>query len=262
MNGPARLGAGARARVGEFLHVLSVVGTVLGGAFSLHGWPRTTRNVLARQVLFTGFDAVRFVAMLALLMGVSVVLQTQVGLTSLGQSGMIGPILVAVIIRELGPLLVNFLVIGRSGTAIASELATMRATGELRVLEAQGLDPLAYLMVPRGVGVALSVFCLTIIFIGAAFFSGYVSGRLLGANVGPASVFLQTVFGAIRPADVLNVLAKTLIPGFLTGIICSLEGLSVRGALTEIPQAATRGVIRSVYALFIVSVLVSLLTYL
>lgn len=243
-------------------HVASVATTVLALACRMSHWTRPIRNVLARQILFTGVDAMRFVGMVALLVGLSVVLQMQVWLSKFGQSALIGPLLVAVIIREVGPLLVNFVVIGRSGTAIASELSTMQVAGEIRLLDSMGLDPLIYLVMPRVIGVALSVFCLTIFFIVLSFASGYLGGFLMGMNVGVPSVFIQSVFGSIRPADVLNVLAKTFIPGLLTGTICCIEGLSVRGAMTEVPQAATRGVVRSVSAMFVVLALVSVLTYL
>lgn len=225
-------------------------------------WSRPVRNVLARQILFTGVDAMSFVTLVALLVGLTVVLQAQVWLSNMGQSAVVGPLLVAIVIREVGPLLVNFILIGRSGTAIAAELASMRVAGELRVLEAQGIDPLHYLLLPRGLGVALSSFCLAILFVAGALVSGYVSGLLLGLEVGPPDLFFLGVMRAIAPADVVNLAAKTLLSGLLTGIICSVEGLGVKGALTEVPQAATRGVVRAVAAMFLTSILISLLTYL
>ena len=117
---------------------------------------------------------------------------------------------------------------------------------------------LVYLLI----GMALSIFCLTLLLIVISFVSGYASGLLFGMNVGAPSVFAHSVFAAIRPADVLNVLAKTFIPGLVTGTICCIEGLNVRGALTDVPQAATRGVMRSVAAMFVISAIVSVLTYL
>lgn len=242
-------------------HVASVAATVVAVACFASSWSRPVRNVLARQILFTGVDSVRFVSMIAVLVGLSVVLQTQVWLSRLGQSTLIGPLLVAIIIREVGPLIINFVVIGRSGTAISSELATMRVAGEIRLLDGMGLDPLTYLVMPRVVGVAVSVFCLTILFIVISFSSGYLGGVLLGLNMGAPSIFMDSVFAAIRPADGLNVLAKTLVPGLLTGTICCIEGTGVRDAMTEVPQAGTRGVMRSVSAMLIVLVLVSILTY-
>jgi phospholipid/cholesterol/gamma-HCH transport system permease protein len=259
----ARLGAGIVARLRAGSYLLSVAGSAAGRAVLARQWPRTTRDVLARQIYFTGAEALGFVALVGLLVGVAVVLQAQVWLTKVGQSTLFGPLLVAVVIRELGPLLTNFVVIGRSGTAIASELAAMRVNGEIHVLEAQGLDPFTYLVVPRIIGVMASVFCLTIVSIGVSFASGYLSGFLLDVGTaGGVELFVDGVLKAVRPADIVNVLAKTLIPGALTGAICCTEGLSAARAATEIPQAAGRAVVRSVAALFVTSAVVSVLTYL
>jgi phospholipid/cholesterol/gamma-HCH transport system permease protein len=256
------VGAETRRRAGVLTHLLAVAWSVLCVSVHARAWPRTVRNVLARQILFTGYEAVTFVATVAVMVGLSVVLQTQLWLNRLGQSALLGPVLVMVVVREVGPLLANFIVIGRSGTAIATELGNMNVNGEVRVLDAQGLDPFTYLIIPRVLGVAISVFCLTVVFVVVSFISGYLSGLLLGAGSGRPGVFFDSVIGAIRPSDVLNLLAKTWIPGLLTGTICCVEGLSISTAVTEVPQAATRAVVRSITALFVSSALVSLLTYL
>lgn len=256
------IGAWLLDRLRGLTRLLALVGTVLMAGAQPRFWPAPTRNVLARQILFTGYEATRFISLIALLVGIAVVLQTQVALSKFGQSGMIGPILVMVIIREVGPLLTNLVVIGRSGTAMTTELANMKVNGEVDVLDAQGLDPFLYLVLPRVLGAAISIFCLTVIFIAVSFASGLLMGLLLGANTGDPTRFAYSVFGAITQADVLNLLIKSFVPGLLMGAICCTEGLSVRGAVTEVPQAATRAVVRSTAALFLSSALVSLVTYL
>lgn len=261
MNWLARIGVRALVRGRAVTYVTSVVWGVLAAAFRRSSWPRTVRNVLARQVLFTGIEATKFISLLAFMVGISVVVQTQLWLGIVGQSQLLGPVLVMVVVREVGPLLVNFVVIGRSGTAVATELGNMKISGEVHVLEAMGLDPLVYLVMPRVLGAALSIFCLTVIFIVVSFASGFLSGTLLGANTGDLSLFLSSIFKAVRPADVLNLVAKTLIPGMVTGAICCTEGLGVSTAVTEVPQAATRAVVRSAASLFIISALISVLTY-
>jgi phospholipid/cholesterol/gamma-HCH transport system permease protein len=261
MNPVGRIGQGVRRAWGRLRNVSALAATVLWLALHPRYWKRTVRNVLARQILFTGVEAVRFVSLVALLVGLSVVVQTQMWLSRFGQSALLGPLLVAVVIREIGPLLTNFVVIGRSGAAIASEMGNMQVTGEVHILDAQGLDPMTYLVLPRVIGVAVSVFCLTVVFIVVSLCSGYLSGLLMQANPGSPDLFFKSVFKAVQPADVVNLLAKTFIPGILTGVICCAEGLSVEGSITEIPQATTRGLVRSVMALFITSALVSVLTY-
>lgn len=262
MNFVARMGKWAVGWMTGLSRLLAVAWTVLATAVQPRYWPPPVRNVLARQILFTGYEASRFISLIALLAGVAVVVQTQVALTKVGQSGLLGPILVMVIIREVGPLLTNFVVIGRSGTAMTTELANMKVNGEVDLLDAQGLDPFLYLVLPRALGAAISIFCLTIIFIAVSFTSGFLSGLLLGANTGNPEAFVRSIFGAVTKADVFNLLIKSFVPGLLMGSICCLDGLSVGGAITEVPQAATRAVVRSTAALFITSALVSLVTYL
>ena len=243
-------------------YLAAVVWTVARLGIRYSSWPQTVRNVLARQILFTGYEAVRFVSLVALAVGISVVVQTQVWLAKFGQTALLGPVLVMVVVRELGPLLVNFIVIGRSGAAMATEMGIMKISGEIHVLDAQGVDPFVYLVMPRVLGAAVSVFCLTVIFVVVAFVSGYLSGLLLGANPGHPALFINSVFKAVQPADVFNLLAKTLLSGAVTAAICCMEGLSVKTSMTEVPQATTRSAVRSVVALVLVSALVSLVTYL
>jgi len=257
-----RIGGAAIRRWREHRDLIASAAVAVALALRPRTWRRPIRAVLARQILFTGVDAIPFVAMVAAVIGLAIVLQTQAQLARLGQTAYVGPILVAVVIREAGPLLVNFVIIMRSGTAIASELSTMQVNGEIRVLDAQGLDPFPYLALPRAAGVAVSVFCLTILFVLVSFAVGYAAGVMMEAPMGTVTMFVEGVAKAILPADILNVVAKTLIPGLLTGIICTAEGLGVHRALTEVPKAASRGVVRSVAALFFVSVIVSLVTYL
>ena len=261
MNVVSKIGQETMKRWRALVYLCAAIFSVLRLAVKPRFWPRTVRNVLARQILFTGFEAVRFVSLVAFMVGISVVVQAQVWLTKFGQSALLGPILVMVVIREVGPLLANFVVIGRSGTAIATELGNMNVAGEIRVMDAMGLDPFSYLVLPRVIGMAVSIFCLTVVFVVVSFFSGYVCGTLSGASIEHPGLFVDSVFKAVRPADVVNLLVKTLVPGLMTGTVCCMEGLGVE-TVTEVPQAATRAVVRSITYLFITSALVSLLTYL
>lgn len=225
-------------------------------------WRRTVRDVLSRQILYTGVEATPFTVRLAFLIGISLVVQAQLWLTKVGQSNLLGPIMVAVLVRELGPLLSNMIVILRSGNAMAAEMGHMKMSGEVRVLDAQGIDPFLYLLVPRAIGMAISVFSLTVLFLAVSLFSGYLSGWFLGVTrVGPIE-FLGEMAGAMEVRDIFNLIAKSVIPSMLAAIICCSEGLSVGYAITDVPKAVTRGVQRSVVVLFLVAVVISALTYL
>lgn len=257
----AKLGENTRRRLSGSAMTTAVVVAVLRQVLHRRTWRRTVRDVFARQILFTAVEAIRFIALIGLLVGVVVVVQTQVWLSRVGQSALLGPLLVMAVMREIGPVLVNFVVIGRSGTAVAAEMAAMRINGEVDVLDSQGVDPFLYLVVPRVLGMAISVFCLAVVFVGVSFLSGYASGLLLGANPGPFLMFVESIFRALSPTDVANLVIKTLIPGAVTAAICCVEGLSASESLTQIPQVTTRSVMRSVGALVVISVVVSIFTY-
>jgi ABC-type transporter Mla maintaining outer membrane lipid asymmetry permease subunit MlaE len=107
-----------------------------------------------------------------------------------------------------------------------------------------------------------AVLCLTVLFIFVCLFSGYWFGWLLGARTGGILAFLDSVARAIGPWDVFNVVAKSLVPGLLAGVICATEGLSVADTITDVPKAIARAVQWSVVMLFLISALISLTTYL
>jgi phospholipid/cholesterol/gamma-HCH transport system permease protein len=265
----SRVFQGALAGVGSFVgeycgqaqYLAAVLGTTLVLSAQPRRWRRAVREVFARQFFFFGVESVRFILILAVLAGISVVVQLSVWTGKLGQSQTLGPLLVVVVARELGPLFANFVLIVRGGGAIATELGIMKAGGEVRVLEAQGVEPLLFLVMPRVMAMAASAFGLAVIFVFAAFASGYGFGAFSGeANIGPA-VFLTSVFKAVHPFDAIGFLVKCLLPALLTGVICCTEGLSVEGAVTQVPLAAKRALARSLFALFLTSTIVSLFAY-
>jgi len=83
----------------------------------------------------------------------------------------------------------------------------------------------------------------------------------MGTGVHDPGLFIHSILKPVRIIDIVNLLAKTLLPGILTAVICCMEGLTIRGVATEVPQAATRAVVRSISGLIIISALVSVLTY-
>jgi len=230
-------------------------------ALKPNSWRRTTRHELGKQVLFTGVDALGLTLLIAVLAGISVVLQAQLWLNRIGQSEMLGEVLVTVVVRGIGPIFVCFLVIGRSGTAIATELANMSVMGEVKILDSQGLDPVPYLVMPRVVAMAVSVLSLATVFIAVSLGSGYVFGSLFGIASGDIGLFANGVFMAIEPGDLPALAAKTVIPGIAMGVICCIEGLDAKHSVTEVPQAATKAVVRSIAAVVLISCVVSVVEY-
>jgi len=190
-----------------------------------------------------------------------VVVQANLWLGRVGLAQVSGPLLVAVIVRELGPLLANLLVIVNSGSAMAAELGLMKLRGEVRVLEAQGIEPLPYLVMPRVLAAGISSLCLSLVLITVAFASGFVFEAVVEGVRSDAFIFASGVLEALRPADLLTVLIKSVLPGLFTGVICSTAGLNVSASATGVPAACRRGLVRSVAALFMITAITSVLIY-
>jgi phospholipid/cholesterol/gamma-HCH transport system permease protein len=259
--GVAQIGAAALRYLSDLLYICGVLGTTLALSVKPSQWKRTVRKGFTKQVLFLGVESIRFISILAVLVGISVVVQLDVWTGKLGQSQKLGPLLVAVVARELAPLFANFVLIVRGGSAIATELGLMKAGGEMRVLEAQGIEPLPFLVMPRVLAMALSAFCLTVIFVVVAFASGFACGALIGQTNSNPSVFINSVFKAVHPFDGIGLLVKCLVPALLTGVICCTDGLSTEGGATDVPLSVKKALARSLGALFLTSAVVSLLTY-
>jgi len=255
------LGGRVWAQWRELRHVAAVIGTVWCVCVQPRYWKRPVRTAFARQVLAIGVEPVLFVAALGMFLGISVVVQLTFWVGEAGQSQLVGPLLVTVVAREVGPVLINLVVIVRSGSAMTTELGVLKINGEVRALEAQGEDPFLHLVLPRVLGMAVSTFCLTIVFIFIAFASGYVFAAWLGKGSRDLLLFADTVSGAVQPKDVFNVLAKGILPALFASASCCVGGLGV-GSVAEIPQATQRALTRSVAGLFAISIAVSLLTYL
>jgi phospholipid/cholesterol/gamma-HCH transport system permease protein len=212
--------------------------------------------------MVVGLEPIGFICGVAVLAGIAVVVQLAFWTGEAGQSQLLGRLLVAVVARELGPVLINLIVVIRSGSAMTSELAVLKVNGGVRDLEARGNDPFLHLVMPRVLGMAVSTCCLTVVFILVTFASGYVFAAWMGKGSRDLLLFADTVSRAVQPDDVLNILAKSILPALFAGASCCIGGLGVGGSVGEIPRATQRALTRSVAGLFVISAVVSLLTYL
>ena len=262
MRAIAKLGELVWMQWDELRHAAAVIGTVLHFCVRPRYWARKLWNECARQVLAVGVEPLVFVCAVAAFVGISVVVQLAFWTGLAGQSQLLGPLLVAVVARELGPVLTNIVVIVRSSSAMATELAALKISGEVQSMVDKGGDPFLDLVMPRVLGVTLSTLCLTIAFILVAFASGYLFGAWLGTGSRDVRFFANTVLNALRPQDIAVILAKSILPALFTSTSCCIGGLGVGGSVKDIPHATQRALTRSIVGLFVISAVVSLLSYL
>lgn len=213
--------------------------------------------LISVQIHRAGVRLLPMVSFLGFALGLVIIGQTVSLLTRVGATNFAGPVMVTVVVRELGPLITALLVLARVGTATVIELGTSRALGEVEALEALGIDPVHYLVVPRVVGLAMSIFSLTVYLILVALFSGYLFAFLQEVPLKPAEYFGQLA-GALRWQDFVLLFLKTTLFGGIIAIVTCYQGLAQPLRIEEVAGATTRAVVYAVIscvfldALFIV----------
>ena len=237
---------------------VSIAAAVLWQSCRLLTWRRTVRAEFFHQCHRVGTKALPFLTLTALIAGLGVVFETLYWLRVFGQSELAGSLLVLVLVREIAPLLVALIVIGRSVSVIIIELGIMQAGGQIRMLDAQGIDPFVYLVVPRVMAVAVCMFSLTIAFTVVALASGFVAGNALSAANRTVYDFVFEILTAMGPEDFVSILVATLLTGFVTGLIGCTTGLSFVGTASDVHDLLPSGVRKSVIATLVISVVVTI----
>jgi phospholipid/cholesterol/gamma-HCH transport system permease protein len=203
------------------------------------------RPRIRQEINRAGTSLLPMFIFLALALGFLVIGQTLSALAKVGATGFLGSTMVIVVVRELGPLLTAFLVLARVGTANVIELGTARALGEVEALEALGIDPVHYLIVPRVIGMALGVFSLTIYLIIGALASGCLFAFLTNVPMTPGDYFRQIV-DALSWLDFALLALKTIAFGFFIAIVTCYHGLAQPLRLDEVSRVAVRAVTQGI----------------
>lgn len=216
---------------------------------------RPVMTVTWRQIYFTGIQPLLPISFVAVTIGFA--METQ--MRSLLGSGIEINVkmLKLVVLREFASLFVAFIVLGRSGAAIASELAGMKVEGEIRNLYLMGIDPGQYLILPRIIGCCVAVPVLTFYF------------QVIVAMLGPAlaSTFIEIDLGSYYQAllhsltlsEVLGSVAKNLTFGLIIASVACSSGIHVPQSRIWIPQAAELAVMRGFILLPLTDVIFALL---
>src|ERR1043166_9009180 len=205
-------------------------------------WP-----MIVQETFRSGLRLLPMFLFIATALGLLVIGQTVSWLTRVGAINYLGTIMVIVVVRELGPLLAGLLVLARIGTANVVELGTARAMGEVEALEALGIDPVHYLVVPRVIGMAVGIVSLTVYLILGALVSGYLWAFMQDVPLRPGDYFSQLA-GALSVLDFVLLALKTLLFGFIISIETCYHGLAQPLRLEEVSYATVRAVAQSVIA--------------
>lgn len=221
---------------------------------------RSVFAVVSAQIYFTGFQALPLISVLALASGSIVILQASTNLSLLGGASMLGDLMVAIVVRELAPLLTALIVIARSGTAVASEIGNMRVNKEIEALEAMGIHPLSYVVFPRLMGGVISVICLAIYYVLIAILGGYLVTSLLHQLT--FSYYADSLARAFSSVDFGLFILKNTFSGVIIFMISCYQGFLVKQGPHEVPQVTTKAVVNSVIYVVAFNMIVTILFYL
>jgi phospholipid/cholesterol/gamma-HCH transport system permease protein len=203
--------------------------------------------LIRSQIVRAGLRLLPMTGFLGFALGLVIIGQTVFLLNRVGVTNFTGTIMVTVVVRELGPMIAALLVLARVGTAIVIELGTSRAFGEVEALEALGIDPVHFFVVPRVVGLALSIFSLTIYLILIALISGYLFAFLQDVPLLPADYFSQLA-NALTWQDFALLALKSCLFGTIIAVVTCYQGLAQPLHIEEVAAVTTRAVAHSVVA--------------
>jgi phospholipid/cholesterol/gamma-HCH transport system permease protein len=220
---------------------------------------RASYKILIMQILFTFVQAMSISTLLALGIGAVVNVIGVPMLTKFNQQQLIYPLLITIITLELGPLLTAFIIIARSATAIATEIAGMVISHEVEAYISVGVDPIEHLAVPRFLGVTTSVVLLNIYFSVFGLAGSFMVAQLF--NRMPAAHYFNNLLLHLDIRDVVISLIKSVAFGTIISVGAVIKGFSVERATTEVPVAGLRAVSSAFVLCIVASILLSALYY-
>lgn len=211
--------------------------------------------LVAREIHRAGTRLLPMFLFAAVALGFLVIGQTVSVLSRVGAANdLLGNIMVIVVVRELGPLLTALLVLARVGTANVVELGTARALGEVESLEALGIDPVHYFVVPRVIGMTVGIVSLAVYLILGTLASGYLWVFIQDVPLLPGDYFRQLA-GALSYTDFALLTLKTAGFGFIIAMVTCYHGLAQPLQLDEISRATVRAVAQSTVACLLLDAL-------
>lgn len=224
---------------------LRVVAALPGALF------RRTGEVI-RQFERVAWGGLPVAAVAGASVGLVTWLQTRRLLAEYGFEAQLPSVLAAAVLVETGPVLASLLVAGRMGAGLAAELGSMTLTEEIDAQIVLGARPLPTLVAPRAIACMFAVPFLTVLLDASALLGGLAAE--LAAGTLSAEAFGHRALDFLRLSDVVPATLKTAVFGLLVGLVGCWTGLNADRSTEAIGHAATRGVVRSMLAVFAANV--------
>ncbi len=200
-------------------------------------------NLLFRQIDFIGAKSVPVVIITGGFIGAVFAAQCEFQFRSLGMSSAVGPVVAIAMCRELGPVLCALMIAGRVGSAMAAELATMKITEQIDALRALAVYPTEYLIVPRFLGMLISMPIL----VGLAIFCGIGAGYYVAVHIleVPGVYYWNNTVKFTHDKDIWIGVVKGFFFGLIIILVGCNKGLHASEGAEGVGLATTESVVDS-----------------
>jgi phospholipid/cholesterol/gamma-HCH transport system permease protein len=254
------LGQATRERWRSMRHITALWSVALWRALHPGTWSGPVRRRFAHELLVLGVRSVFFIAVLAVLIGLVVVVQAARWGEGVLRPDLLDDLLVVVVVRELGPLFANLIIVVKSAAPTATVAGRMKMSDKRRELETNEVDPLVVCLVSRMCAAAVAGICLTVVFTGITLATGFFVAAGIGYIHVNMAHYLDYLFQEIRPQDYLVLIAKAVIPATVQSAIAFTEGARVT-SLREIPRAVRSANYKAVAAVLLLLAGISMVAF-
>jgi len=250
----------ATAEVWRDIQILvSFVGELGAGLAYAAIHPRSVRWHDALSVAeAAGVNALPIVALVSFLMGLIMAFQAAIPLRQFGAQLFIANLIGLSILRELGPLMTAIILAGRSGSAFAAELGTMKVREEIDALKTMGLDPVRFLIVTR----VVAAVCMTPLLTIFADLVGLIGGAVVMLSLGfPLITYFHQIQYAVSYGSLVCGLVKSFAFGILVAGIGCLRGLQTKSGAASVGESTTSAVVSGIILIAITDGIFSVVYY-
>ena len=213
------------------------------------GKPRVKLGPVFTQMVRIGVQALPMTALTSFSIGLTLAMQAAQELSRMGADSFVPNLVGISLLRELGPLLVGVVVIGRSGSAVTAELGTMKVSEEIEALEVMAINPVRFLVVPRFLAMLVMLPVLTVFGNYIGFVGGWSICRF-ALDMSTIGYITRLIQGA-DPIDLYSGVIKSFVFAWLIITISCKMGLNVRGGAEGVGRATTGSVVVSIISMLI-----------
>jgi len=245
-----QLGEGARTFAADLIQVTTFLGELLRALVYALLHPRSVRwDDVASYMKRAGVDGLPIVSLISFLLGLILAFMSSLQLKQFGANVYVAPLLALAVVKELGPIMTAILVAGRSGSAFAAEIGTMKVNEEVDALTTMGFDPIRFLAVPKVLAAMVVVPLLTIYADLFAIAGGLVVG-VVGLDL-TAYTYLKDTQASLTLMDIIPSLIKAGVFAMLIAGIGCQRGFQVRGGAEAVGTATTSAVVAALFLIIV-----------